>query len=258
MSLMSRIVDATKGRVEDLRSSDVAANLRTTAEDQLAPRGFEASLRAEEVTVIAEIKRRSPLKGELAPDLDALTIATEYARGGAAAISVLTEPDFFAGSLEDLAAVGPVGVPLLRKDFILDPLQVVEARALGADAVLLIVRVVGDDLAMLLEEARSWGMDALVEVYDDRDVEIALTADATLIGVNNRDLETFEVDPERTGKLASTIPENVTIAALSGVSTRAEVEAHAAAGARAVLVGESLVTASDPAAKLRELRGVAA
>ena len=256
MSLLDRIVAATRDRIEELRSSEVAESLRSTAGAQLDPRGFEDALRAEETAIIAEIKRRSPAKGPLAPELDALTAATDYARGGAAAISVLTEPDFFDGSLADLAAVGPVGIPVLRKDFILDPLQVVEARAQGADAVLLIVRLVGDDLEMLLTETRSWGMDALVEVYDDREVETALTAGATLVGINNRDLETFEVDPERTAKLASAIPDGVLIAALSGVSIRADVEAHRAAGARAVLVGESLVTAADPVAKLRELRGV--
>ena len=257
MTLLASIVDATRDRIAELRSADVVNRLRATAEAQLAPRGFEAALRTEDTAIIAEIKRRSPTKGELAPDLDALTAATDFARGGAAAISVLTEPDFFDGSLDDLAAVGPVGIPVLRKDFILDPVQVAEARALGADAVLLIVRVVGDDLEMMLKEARAWGMDALVEVYDDRDVDIALAAGATLIGINNRDLETFAVDPERTAKLAANIPDDVLIAALSGVSTRADVEAHRAAGARAVLVGESLVRAADRVAKLRELRGVA-
>ena len=257
MSLLERIVDSTRGRVERLRSDVVAADLRTAAGEQLPPRGFTAALQSDNVAIIAEIKRKSPLKGPLAADLDALSLASAYARGGAAGLSVLTEPDFFAGSLDDLAAVLPIGVPVLRKDFIIDPLQIVEARAMGADAVLLIVRVVGEDLGMLLDEVRAWEMDALVEVYDERDVELALGAGASLVGVNNRDLETFEVDPERTAKLASTIPGDVVIAALSGVSTRPEVEAHAAAGARAVLVGESLVTAADPEAKLRELRGVA-
>ena len=255
MSLLEHIVASTRKRVERLRADRELDDLRAAASTRASPRGFERALRRDDVAIIAEIKRASPLKGPLAPDLDAPVTAQAYERGGAAALSVLTEPDFFAGSLADLTAVIPVGLPALRKDFILDPWQIVEARAAGADAILLIVRVLGNDLSALLDETRSWSMDALVEVYDDRDVEVALAAGATLIGVNNRDLETFEVDPERTAKLASSLPDDVTVAALSGVSTRAEVQAHAAAGARAVLVGESLVTAEDPVAKLRALRG---
>ena len=255
MSLLERIVGSTRARVERLKSQGLLEALRAEAARRAGPRGFRAALQQHDIAVIAEIKRVSPLKGPLAPELDALEAARAYEDGGAAALSVLTEPDFFHGSLDDLRDATQVGIPALRKDFILDPVQIVEARAAGADAVLLIVRVVGDDLSGLLEEASAWGMDALVEVYDDRDVELALAAGASLIGINNRDLETFEVDPDRTAKLASSIPDRVLVAALSGVKARAEVEALAAAGARAVLVGEGLVTAPDPAAQLRELRG---
>ena len=255
MSLLERIVGSTRSRVDRVKSDDIQEELRAQAAHIAPPRGFTAALQQHDMAIIAEIKRVSPLKGPLAPDLDALQTARAYEDGGAAALSVLTEPDFFRGSLDDLRAATQVGIPALRKDFIIDPVQVVEARAAGADAVLLIVRVVGDDLNDLLEETTAWGMDALVEVYDDKDVELALAVGASLIGINNRDLETFEVDNDRTAKLASSIPDDVLVAALSGVQTRAEVEALAAAGARAVLVGESLVTAADPVAKLRALRG---
>ena len=258
MSLLDRIVASTKARVEHLRAETDHAKLRAAAAQRGEPRGFEQALRRDEIAIIGEIKRISPLKGPLAPDLDAYETAAAYLRGGAAALSVLTEPDFFGGSLADLEAVLPVEIPALRKDFIVDPVQVLEARAAGADAVLLIARVVGRDLAPLLEETRRLGMDALVEVYDEADVARALEAEATLVGVNNRDLETFEVDPDRTARLGTLIPDDVTLAALSGVTSRSEITAHAAAGARAVLIGEGLVTATDPAAKLRELRGAAA
>src|SRR5918997_7136073 len=138
------------------------------------------------------------------------------------------------------------GVPVLRKDFVVDPWQVMESRAAGADAILLIVRVVGEGLAELLSASRALGMDALVEVHHEDELEDALGAGATLIGVNHRDLTTFEVDPERTAKLAPLVPHECTVVALSGVSTRAEVEELEAAGASAVLVGESLVTSADP------------
>jgi indole-3-glycerol phosphate synthase len=157
--------------------------------------------------------------------------------------------------MEDLAAARGPGLPVLRKDFLLEEFQMFESRALGADAVLVIVRILKDGLDRLVATARALGMDALVEVHDERDLDRALDAGASLIGVNHRDLETFEVDPERTAKLAPRVPEGCTVVALSGVGSRAEVEELAGAGASAVLVGESLVTASDPVAKLRELLG---
>jgi indole-3-glycerol phosphate synthase len=218
-------------------------------------RSLEAALASPGMSLIAEIKRASPLKGPLDLDLDAARLASTYAGAGASAISVLTEPDGFKGSLEDMGAALTAGVPVLRKDFVVDPWQVMESRAAGADAVLLIVRVVGGDLGSLLAASRSLGMDALVEVHHEHELEDALGAGATLVGVNHRDLTTFEVDPERTAKLAPLVPDECTVVALSGVSTRREVEELEAAGASAVLVGESLVTSSDPAAKIRELLG---
>ena len=159
------------------------------------------------------------------------------------------------GSMEDLNAAREAGLPVLRKDFIVDPFQIFEARAWGADAVLLIVRALGAEFPSLMRAVEALGMDALVEVFDDEDLDRALDAGATTIGINHRDLTTFEVDPERTQKLAPRIPEDHTIVAFSGVSRRAEVETLASAGAHAVLVGESVVTASDPAAKVADLAG---
>jgi indole-3-glycerol phosphate synthase len=255
MSYLSDLVASTRRRLEEARAaiSDDVLEQRIASQD--APRPFQAALRAERPAVIAEIKRRSPAKGPLNLGLDAGALARAYADGGAAAISVLTEPERFEGSLDDLRAARGAGLPVLRKDFILDEFQVMESRAEGADAVLLIVRAVGSDLDRLTKAARSLAMDALVEIFDEADLEMALEAGATLIGINHRDLETFEVDPQRTAKLAPRIPDGRTVVALSGVSTRAEVEELVDAGAHAVLVGESLVTAPDPAAKLRELLG---
>lgn len=251
--MLEQILATTRIRIDEMRSRLTEDVLEQRIAAQDPPRGFAAALRAERPALIAEIKRRSPTKGDLNLDLDASKMASAYREGGAAAISVLTEPDHFAGSLEDLRAARGAGLPILRKDFILDPLQVLESRAEGADAVLVIVRSLGPELADIVRAIGSLGMDALVEVYDERDVERALDAGATLIGVNHRDLTNFEVDPQRTAKLAPLLPEGTTLVALSGVTERSQVEALAAAGADAILVGESLVTATDPAAKTREL-----
>lgn len=218
-------------------------------------RSLDAVLGGPGTSLIAEIKRASPLKGPLHLDLDAARLARTYADAGASALSVLTEPEHFKGSLEDMEAALGAGVPVLRKDFVVDPWQVMESRAGGADAILLIVRAVEGDLETLVSAARTLGMDALVEVHHEHELDAALAAGATLIGVNHRDLTTFEVDPERTAKLAPRVPHECTLVALSGVSTRREVEELEAAGAAAVLVGEALVTAPDPGAKVRELLG---
>jgi indole-3-glycerol phosphate synthase len=255
MSFLDDLVAGAHARVAAGRqalSDDVLEGRLASADPA---RSFEAALAGPGISLIAEIKRASPLKGPLGLDLDAGRLARTYAGAGASALSVLTEPDGFKGSLEDMVAALDAGIPVLRKDFVVDPWQVMESRAAGADAVLLIVRVVGDGLGPLLKAARSLGMDALVEVHDEDELERALGAGATLVGVNHRDLTTFEVDPGRTAKLAPLVPPGCTVAALSGVSTRAEVEELEAAGASAVLVGESLVTSTDPAAKVRELLG---
>jgi indole-3-glycerol phosphate synthase len=208
------------------------------------------------VAIIAEIKRATPRLGAIAPDLDAGTAARSYAAGGAAALSVLTEPHKFGGSVDDLKAAKAAGLPVLRKDFILDEIQIAESRAAGADAVLLIVRVLGNELDRLVGSCEALGMDALVEVSGEADMQRANAAGASLIGINHRDLETFELDPGRTKKLGPLADPRATLIALSGVSTRADVIALERAGVAAVLVGQALVTDPDPAAKIRMLRGL--
>lgn len=258
MSFLDDLVSATHKRVAETKQKVTEETLEQRIASQDAPRGFSAALdRAADVALIAEIKRATPAKGPLNLELDAQKTAVSYAAGGAAALSVLTEPDFFKGSLEDLELARGAGLPVLRKDFVVDPFQILEARAAGADAVLLIVRIAGADLHRFCALAAALSMDALVEIHADEELDRALDAGARLIGVNHRDLATFEIDPDRTAKVAARVPPEVKLVALSGVSTRAEVERLRDAGAHAVLVGEALVTSADPAAKLRELRGVA-
>jgi indole-3-glycerol phosphate synthase len=255
MGTLDDILDSTRRRIAEAKqrvSQDVLEQRFSAAEP---PRGFARALRGDGISVIAEIKRATPSAGELDKDLNASDQARVYAAGGASAVSVLTEPEFFWGTLDDLKQAKSAGLPVLRKDFILDEFQVMESRAEGADAVLIIVRIVGDELGHLISSTKALGMDPLVEVFDAADLERALDSGADLIGVNHRDLTTFEVDPDRTAKLAPQIPDGVALVALSGVSTRSDVEELASTGVNAVLVGESLVRADDPAAKLRELLG---
>lgn len=255
MSFLADLLDSTRARVDEAKQkvTEEVLEQRIVAADPA--RSLLTAVSGPEIAVIAEIKRATPSKGPLNLDLDASKLAAAYAEGGAAAISVLTEPDHFKGSLDDLEAARRVPLPLLRKDFTLDAFQILEARAAGADSVLIIVRTVGDELGELVKTATALGMDPLVEVFDETDLERALEAGASLVGVNHRDLDSFEVDPDRTGKLSPLVPDGVRLVSLSGVSTRSEVEELQAAGADAVLVGESLVTAPDPAAKVRELLG---
>jgi indole-3-glycerol phosphate synthase len=255
MSVLDEILASTATRVEASKAKVTEDALEQRVASAEPPRGFRRALEGDAVALIAEIKRRSPSKGDLALDLDPRKMAASFRDGGAAALSVLTEPDHFAGSLDDLAAAREAGLPVLRKDFLVDPWQIVESRAEGADCVLLIVRVVGERLGELSTLARSLGMDVLVEVYDEDDVRLALGTGADLVGINHRDLTTFEVDTGRTERLAPLLPDHVLTVALSGVSNRDEIERMAAAGARAVLVGESLVTSPDPADAVRSLRG---
>lgn len=205
--------------------------------------------------LIAEAKKASPSKGLLAANFDPARLAREYAAGGAAAISVLTEPHFFQGDPAYLAmAKRAAPLPALRKDFLFDPYQVVEARALGADAVLLIVAILdGGLLGEMLALAGSLGMAALVEVHDAAEVDRALAAGARIVGVNNRDLRTFEVDLETTRRLRALLPPECLVVSESGIHSRADVARLREWGVHAMLVGESLVRAGDVAAKVREL-----
>ncbi|HLJ67011.1 MAG TPA: indole-3-glycerol phosphate synthase TrpC [Chloroflexota bacterium] len=207
------------------------------------------------MSVIAEVKRRSPSAGEIASGLDPAAQARRYAAGGARAISVLSDERYFGGSLADLSLVRQaVDVPVLCKDFIVDPYQVYEARAHGADLVLLIVAALDDRaLIELFQLSRDLGMTPLVEVHDQHELARTLAIDATLVGINNRDLTDFSVDLLTTEYLAPLVPDDVTVVSESGIAGRADVDRVRRAGARVVLVGEALMRASDPAATIREL-----
>jgi indole-3-glycerol phosphate synthase len=210
-------------------------------------------------SVIAEVKRRSPSKGDLADIPDAAALATAYQRGGAAAVSVLTEERRFGGSLDDLRAVrAAVAIPVLRKDFVVEPYQLLEARAAGADLVLLIVAALADDdLRALHDHARELGLTALVEVHDEPEVERALAAGADLVGVNARNLKTLDVDPATFAKVAPLLADVVRVAE-SGIAGPDDVRRFAAEGADVVLVGEALVRGGDPEGAVRSMTGVTA
>ena len=220
------------------------------------PRGFAAALRrGDRLAVISEVKRRSPSKGDLAPDLVPSALAADYERGGAACLSVLTDEEFFGGTPDDLQqARAACRLPVLRKDFTVDERDVVDARLMGADAVLLIVAALDDDeLRRFSERAAELGLDALVEVHDEPELERALASGASVVGVNQRDLTTFSVDRELAAKLRPAMPDGIVTVAESGIRDAADASALAAAGYDAILVGETLVTSDDPAAGVRDL-----
>jgi indole-3-glycerol phosphate synthase len=233
------------------------AGLRAEAGAQPAPMPWNASLRSGSPSVIAEVKRASPSAGEIAASVDPAAQARTYRASGAAAISVLTERAHFRGSLDDLRAVrAAVDVPVLRKDFLVHPDQVLQARAAGADAVLVIVDAVDDaELTALLEAAAKEGLGVLLEAHGDRDLDRALATETAVVGVNARDLETLEVDLDRALERLGRIPPDRVAVLESGIVTRDHVRAAVTAGASAILVGEALMRASDPGAKLRQLMG---
>ena len=233
------------------------SQLQADLEERPEPRPFQEALTRPGISIIAEHKRRSPSAGVLREGASVAAIAQAYERGGAAALSVLTEPDFFGGSLDDLReARSAVTLPVLRKDFIVDRYQIYEAAAAGADAVLLIVAALRRrELAELHEEARALDLDVMVEVHDDSELERALEVDAAIIGINNRDLTDFTVDVERTYELLSHVPTGKTVVSESGFRTRDEVEALERVGVDAVLVGEMLMRAEDVEGATRDLAG---
>ena len=253
-----RTIVATTERITALRRErEPLAGLERRAASA-SPRGarFEAELgKAGRVNVIAECKRRSPSKGVLAARYDPVSIARQYERGGASAISVLTEPTFFDGALDHLAAVrAAVDIPLLRKDFIVEEYQLFEARAAGADAVLLIVAALEQaDLVRLQQGARDLGLATLVEVHDEAEMARAIDSGARVIGVNNRNLRTLTVDVDASFRLAAMLPRETVGVSESGLRTREELERLASAGYRAFLIGERFMTAPDPARAIGEL-----
>ena len=252
MTYLDDLLDAARARVDQARSQIALEDLRDGV-DTSAP-SFRDALSGPGVAVIAEIKRASPSKGDLAPSLDAVTQARAYRDGGAAAVSVLTEPDRFKGELDDLRAVAGEGIPALRKDFVIDPYQVWEAREAGASAVLLIVAALDEtSLRDLMSTCDDAGLDALVEVHDEGEAALAVDAGARVVGVNARDLRTFEVDRGSFARVRPRLPDGVLAVAESGIRGPAVVATAARDGADAVLVGESLVMADDPRAAVAML-----
>jgi indole-3-glycerol phosphate synthase len=232
-------------------------SMLTAARSMPPVRSFARALRGQsKLVVIAEIKRRSPSKGDLFADLDPATVAQAYERGGASCLSVLTDEPHFGGSIADLqAARNACALPVLRKDFTVSERDVLDARIMGADCVLLIAASLDKgELASFHELAISIGLDVLVEIHDEAELERALVVNASIIGVNQRDLVSFRVDHERAVRMAALIPSDVVRVAESGVRDRSDAQSLRDAGYDAVLVGESLVTASDPAAAIGELR----
>ena len=253
--MLSEIIAGVRRDLPALRQR--ADEVRAAAVRQEPARDFAAALSTSGLSVIAEVKRASPSRGPIAPQLDPPALAAAYSAGGASAISVLTEPRHFLGSLDDLSlARAVVDVPVLRKDFILDRVQIWEARAAGADALLLIVAALDDRLlADLIREAHLAGLQALVEVHDEVEVDRALAAGARIVGVNNRDLTTFDVNLSTAEELAVKLVGRAVTVAESGIWTAGDAQRMRAAGYDAVLVGESLVRAADPGALLAGLRG---
>jgi indole-3-glycerol phosphate synthase len=219
---------------------------------------MSVALRGDSVAVIAEVKRRSPSKGWINPGLSATDQACAYQRGGAAAISILTEPAHFGGSAADLVAVcDAVGIAVLKKDFHVDPIQLIEAKALGASAALLIARALApDELIEMIDAARALSLEVIVEIRDEPELARAITGGATIIGINNRNLETLVIDPATSDRLLALIPPGLIAIAESGVAVRADVERVARHGADAVLVGSVLSAAADPAGAVAQLTGV--
>lgn len=256
MGILERIVETKRAEVARLRPH--ARELRAAADSAPPPRAFEAALRRPgEVALIAEVKRRSPSAGWIREELSVAEVASAYEAGGAAALSVLTDAEYFGGSLSDLeAARAAVSLPVLRKDFIIDPLQIWEARGAGADAILLIVRILDDaQLADLGALARELGLGVLVEVDGASELERALTAGASIVGINSRDLDTFHTDLNVAITLAASVPPDRLLVAESGIRTAEDVDRVGAAGASAILVGESLMRQDDLVAATSALVG---
>jgi len=254
-AILTRIVEARRVATARAKRRTPLRKLTVMAGEAAAPRDFHGALSGVGVALIAECKQRSPSGGVLQEPYDPVALAKTYEANGASAISVLTEPDFFGGSLEHLKAVrAAVRLPVLCKDFVIEEYQVVEARTMGADCILLIVSLLTDrQLGRLEKAARAHGMQALVEVHDAEEVRRALGTGATMIGINNRDLKKMKTDPETTRRLRRLIPPGPLVVSESGITTRADLRALAELDVDAALVGEALLRAPDIGAKLREL-----
>ena len=253
--MLDRIVAEKRKEVAQRKRSLPLSILKERIAQCQTPLDFAAALSGDSTRLIAEVKRASPSRGILCPDFDPMALAKTYAQAGAAAISVLTEVNYFEGSLDHLVAIRKeVRLPLLRKDFIFDPYQIYESRAYGADALLLIVAILSQEqLEELLSLSRNLGLRCLVEVHNESEVERALSSGAEIIGINNRDLNTFKVDINTTHRLRPLIPQGRIVVSESGINSRGDVEKLKEWGVRAVLVGEALVTAEDVPTKMKEL-----
>lgn len=259
MTFLETVVASRRADAERRRAAGALSLAREAVAAAGDPRDFRAAIARTGISLIAEIKKASPSAGEIVAHARPARYAQMYERAGASAISVLTEPEHFRGSLEDLrAARDAVSIPALRKDFICDPLHLWEARACGADAVLLIVAALDQTaLVALLDLAETLGLGTLVEIHTADELERALRAGARVVGINTRDLATLEVDPAVVKAIRPLVPSGVLVVAESGVSTRSDVEALEALECDGVLVGEALMRASDPGEKVRELLGIA-
>ncbi|MGA7579549.1 MAG: indole-3-glycerol phosphate synthase TrpC [Desulfobaccales bacterium] len=258
MDFLAKIVEMKEAESQRLREAGLLEQFRAAIGRRPACFSLQAALAGRPGhAIIAEVKRASPAKGEFAMHWDPGELALSYQENGAAAISVLTEVSFFKGDPEFIPRLRPmIRLPILRKDFILEEIQVYQSAALGADALLLIVSLLSPErLRALLALTQSLGLEALVEVHTAQEVAAALDVGARVIGINSRDLHTLKMFPDRALELAPLAPPGVTLVAASGLKTRAEVERYQAAGIHAFLIGEALVTAVDPGAKLREFLG---
>ncbi len=253
--MLNKIIAEKREEIAQRKRRLSISTLKERIAQRKAPLDFASALSGNGIRLIAEVKRASPSRGILCPNFNPVALAKTYANGGAAAISVLTEVNYFKGNLDHLAAIREeVGLPLLRKDFILEQYQVYESRAYGADALLLIVAILSQEqLEELLSLSRNLGLSCLVEVHNEDEVERALSSSAKIIGINNRNLDTFKVDINTTRRLRPLIPKDRIVVSESGISNRSDVEKLKKWGVNTVLVGEALVTADDIPAKIKEL-----
>ena len=254
--ILDKIIETKKKEVAQLKRQTTPAYLKKTIAGLEPCRDFRQALQDNACKIIAEVKCASPSRGRLIEDFDPVEIAGVYEENGAAAISVLTDEKYFAGHKNHLMQIRQkTNLPLLRKDFIIDEIQIYETRAIGADAILLIVHVLGKKLAEFILLSRELGLNPLVEVHTKEELDLALDAGAEIIGINNRNLDTFQTDIETSRELRKRIPEGIIVVAESGIKERKDIESLMQAGIHAFLIGEALITAPDMGKKLRVFKG---
>jgi indole-3-glycerol phosphate synthase len=254
--ILDKIIETKNDEVAQLKKHTTAAALKKSIAKLPPCRNFEKAVSGKDCSIIAEVKCSSPSRGRLIADFDPVRIAAIYEQNGAAAISVLTDEKYFCGHKDYLIRIKEqVGLPVLRKDFIVDPLQIYETRAIGADAVLLIARVLGQKLAEFIFLANELGLSPLTEVHTEKELDLALSADAKIIGINNRNLDTFVTDINTSRQLLCQIPAGTIVVAESGIVSRADIDLLMQTGIHSFLIGEALITAPDIGKKLRELKG---